>query len=289
MQLKLNVCSHLRMIDCASIAQGRSPFEILIEEYGTSNRERPTVSDLKDLLIKAELYRAADFVAEEFLSEQKPARPNKGKLSVVISRLKLINITFFVKTKGPAACIDIALSDDEELSTPNLVIPVPTDSTQNNNNKDLYDKSCQLKKAMPSMPSISMIDHHMIISIDDNLPKLSLLTSTSDNADDSATSKVSTDNNNIPNFSSLLLNSELEDKNNTYSASSIGTTFNSEIPNFEALDDMSRNSEESSIIGDNIIQSNIPMLSALNNDLPQLSILQQGSSNLIDFNSNYHK
>lgn len=70
------------MIEAASKTQGRPSFEILIEEYGTSNKIRPTVRDLMALLVKAELYRAADFIAEEILFEHKPARPIKGKFKI---------------------------------------------------------------------------------------------------------------------------------------------------------------------------------------------------------------
>lgn len=70
--------------------QRRLPAMILFEEWGTSGRKRPTVSDLLELLIKVELFRAADFVAEDILNEVPPKRP----------------------TTGPAAKIDITLPPD---------------------------------------------------------------------------------------------------------------------------------------------------------------------------------
>lgn len=51
---------------------------MLLEEWGTSGRKRATVNDLLELLIRVELYRAADFVAKDILQETPPERPNSG-------------------------------------------------------------------------------------------------------------------------------------------------------------------------------------------------------------------
>lgn len=59
---------HIRLIENASIKQNRMSTEILFEEWGTSGKKRPTVGNLLELLIKAELFRAADFVAINFLN-----------------------------------------------------------------------------------------------------------------------------------------------------------------------------------------------------------------------------
>lgn len=56
----------------------RSPTEILLDEWGTSGRRRATVSDLLDLLVQVELYRAADYVATNILNAPPPTRPEKG-------------------------------------------------------------------------------------------------------------------------------------------------------------------------------------------------------------------
>ncbi|KAK7041543.1 hypothetical protein SK128_019004, partial [Halocaridina rubra] len=40
----------------------RKGFEVLIEEWGTSGRKRPTVQDLVYLLQRAKLYRAMDYI-----------------------------------------------------------------------------------------------------------------------------------------------------------------------------------------------------------------------------------
>lgn len=56
------------MIENASVQQSRSCTEIFFEEWGTSARKRPTVRFLLDLLVKAELFRGADYVAEKLLN-----------------------------------------------------------------------------------------------------------------------------------------------------------------------------------------------------------------------------
>lgn len=51
---------------------------ILLEEWGTSGKKRATVGDLLNLLVHVELFRAADFVAEDLLAETRPARSKSG-------------------------------------------------------------------------------------------------------------------------------------------------------------------------------------------------------------------
>lgn len=65
---------------------------LLFDEWGTMGRNRPRVRHLLNLLIRCQLFRAADFVAQ-LLNDPKPARP----------------------TAGPAALVDISLSDVEVL------------------------------------------------------------------------------------------------------------------------------------------------------------------------------
>lgn len=55
-----------------------SPTMILLEEWGTSGKKRATVGDLLDLLVHVELFRAADYVAQDLLDEARPARPTTG-------------------------------------------------------------------------------------------------------------------------------------------------------------------------------------------------------------------
>ena len=59
---------HIRLVENASIKQNRMFTEILFDEWGTSGKNRPTVGNLLELLVNAELFRAADFVADFFLN-----------------------------------------------------------------------------------------------------------------------------------------------------------------------------------------------------------------------------
>lgn len=68
----------IRTIAEESKLRSYSPTLILLDEWGTSGRKRATVSDLLNVLVKVELFRAADFIAENVLAETKPARPANG-------------------------------------------------------------------------------------------------------------------------------------------------------------------------------------------------------------------
>lgn len=54
-------------ISLASKSTQQSPTMILLDEWGTSGHVRPTVDHLFTLLMRLELYRAADFVAVQML------------------------------------------------------------------------------------------------------------------------------------------------------------------------------------------------------------------------------
>lgn len=55
------------MIEQAANHQ-RSAAEIFLSEWGTMGKKRPTLSVLLNFLIKAELFRAADYVAKDLLN-----------------------------------------------------------------------------------------------------------------------------------------------------------------------------------------------------------------------------
>ncbi|XP_034487979.1 protein Tube [Drosophila innubila] len=71
---------HMRQIAEQQLMPGQSKSQIMIDEWKTSGKsnERPTVGVLLQLLIQAEIYSAADHVAEKFLNEARPARPAVG-------------------------------------------------------------------------------------------------------------------------------------------------------------------------------------------------------------------
>ncbi|GAB0087453.1 TUBE [Sergentomyia squamirostris] len=100
--------------------------QILLDEWGTSGKVRPNLSHLLQLLIRTELFRAAEFVAGDLLQEPLPKRPEKG----------------------PAAKVDITLPDEDIAEVGELLtnMKYPNSSSINNmlsqveNNRDFYDK-----------------------------------------------------------------------------------------------------------------------------------------------------
>ncbi|XP_062122146.1 protein Tube [Drosophila sulfurigaster albostrigata] len=75
----------INLIASEHVDRGQSISQIMIDEWKTSGKqwERPTVGVLLQLLIHAEIYSAADYVANNFLSELNPERPADGPAAFV--------------------------------------------------------------------------------------------------------------------------------------------------------------------------------------------------------------
>lgn len=99
------------MIETAATKDKRLAAEIFLDEWGTMGRKRPTVGILINLLVKTELFRAADYLAVDVLNGERPARPNVGPAAtielpedIVISKLNrqihnfAINSNFFLNS-----------------------------------------------------------------------------------------------------------------------------------------------------------------------------------------------
>ena len=65
---------HVNIIENYSRQTGKLGMDILLDEWGTSGRVRPTVADLYLLCSSLELYRAADFLLEQLMGGEKPTR-----------------------------------------------------------------------------------------------------------------------------------------------------------------------------------------------------------------------
>lgn len=65
---------HINIIDNHSRQTGKTGMDVLIDEWGTSGRVRPTVDDLYLLCESLELFRAADFILENMLGGDKPTK-----------------------------------------------------------------------------------------------------------------------------------------------------------------------------------------------------------------------
>ncbi|OWR47561.1 putative serine-threonine protein kinase plant-type [Danaus plexippus plexippus] len=68
---------HIRLIEEEAKASNQKCTEILIDEWATSGRIRPTLDTFKNILIKAQIFRAADAIAD-MLNEPRPERPLFG-------------------------------------------------------------------------------------------------------------------------------------------------------------------------------------------------------------------
>jgi hypothetical protein len=68
---------HVNIIDKHSKQTGKPGMDILLDEWGTSGRTRPTVEDLFRLCESLELYRASDFILEDLLGGVPAGEPVK--------------------------------------------------------------------------------------------------------------------------------------------------------------------------------------------------------------------
>lgn len=98
--------NHARLI-------GRSPFLILIDEWSTMGRDRPLLKHLLGLLIKCQFFRAANYIAR-IIGRPTPQRP----------------------LTGPAAAVDISLSDEPVPLVNGLSHPQSSTNNVNRNRPD---------------------------------------------------------------------------------------------------------------------------------------------------------
>ena len=72
---------HINIIDTHCRQTGKMGMDVLIDEWGTSGRIRPTVQDLYLLCDRLELFRAADFILENLLGGRKPSAHSASECS----------------------------------------------------------------------------------------------------------------------------------------------------------------------------------------------------------------
>lgn len=109
-ELAKYTAEHMLLVERHGRFTGKSCGEILIDEWSTSGKIRPTSEVLLDLLIKCELFRAADFVAiEVLLFSEPPQRPVAGPAAKIPSFTEefnenggsLITRSTILETDGP--------------------------------------------------------------------------------------------------------------------------------------------------------------------------------------------
>ncbi|XP_022214317.2 protein Tube [Drosophila obscura] len=166
--------------------------QVMIDEWKTSGKlnERPTVGVLLQLLVEAELFSAADFVALNFLNEPKPERP----------------------ADGPAAHFSLELGDDMDVDTevpdpsylPNTAALNAAGEGSLGFNLDYFDKHMVRRDKSLPQPSAS---------VPPTAPPRSSRhqkTTASPNASASATSATATTPN-IPNLTILNPSEQIQD------------------------------------------------------------------------------
>ncbi|XP_050343597.1 interleukin-1 receptor-associated kinase 4-like [Nymphalis io] len=77
---------HIRLIEEHAKANNMKCTEVLMDEWGTSGRVRPTLTHLKDILKEAQMYRAADEIAK-MLKESLPERPTHGPAAPITTNV----------------------------------------------------------------------------------------------------------------------------------------------------------------------------------------------------------
>ncbi|XP_011704528.1 PREDICTED: protein Tube-like, partial [Wasmannia auropunctata] len=71
------------IIEQTALRDKRNAAQIFLDEWSTMERNRPTLKLLQELLTKAKLFRAADYVACDILKQERPKRPDYGPAASV--------------------------------------------------------------------------------------------------------------------------------------------------------------------------------------------------------------
>lgn len=125
-ELRFN-SEHIDAIREHSHRHNKSAILVLLDEWSTMGRLRPKVGHFLDLLIKCQLFQAADFVAD-LLNENKPERPLNGPAATVDITLPNENIDEIVNDLNyPFSSIDLTTKANRinnfvkpDILTPNM-------------------------------------------------------------------------------------------------------------------------------------------------------------------------
>lgn len=197
----------------AGVQYKRSWTEILIDEWGTSGKIRANLGHLKYLLTKAELFRAADYVAK-LLNEEPPPRPQTGpaapisipspeaeydkkKLKEIEEQLNAVNY--------PEKAIKEIKRKSGEPKSPVKVIPQIVVSEVDNQTNTSFNTPLIVKRNRSNItPDISaLMDNTPIHStVATEVPNLSIFMS---NKDIDNAQEPSNSSDNMPHLSDLLI------------------------------------------------------------------------------------
>lgn len=249
---------HFRLIENGSLKFRRLCTDILLEEWGTSGRVLPTLGHLLHLLVKAELFRAADYIAVELLKRDPPPRP----------------------TNGPAAPVNVEL---------------PPKSTKPVN---VYDDFRDLLDSIdyPSSAIELMRNHSYESSHSDNaavIPQIIISESpnsvTADNEEPVFHTPIPLQKQQSTNDHNGAVSDMIKFSTNVIQTDSPPTEDN--LPNFDLIYSPSNESETTQLDNDNSHSTNASTTGALSNylsdtSLPNLSAFQQTKSEQINNNNN---
>ncbi|CAG9806839.1 unnamed protein product [Chironomus riparius] len=140
-ELRFN-SEHIDAIREHSQRHNKSAILVLLDEWSTMGKLRPKVSHFLELLIKCQLFQAADFVAE-LSNENKPERPANGPAASVDISVPNENIDEIVNDLNyPFSSIDLTTKANRinnfvkpEIHTPNMNDYMNSNGTATNHNK----------------------------------------------------------------------------------------------------------------------------------------------------------
>lgn len=210
---------HIQKIEEAGKERNEPPFEILLEEWGTSGKKRATLMDLFHIMTNVCLFRAADYIAEVILNIPKPTRPITGLGARV-------DISIPIVSTGERAMKQL-LSNAAYPNTSNLIDDEMMKSLQSiDDSKPINDfllSSC-IETSTDTMSEVSMQQESYYIDPDgpvgdlmafssrsimvknnDNLPHISAFDFTTEQQPDASTNQQI-----IPDFDHLQLDISID-------------------------------------------------------------------------------
>ncbi|XP_076250194.1 uncharacterized protein LOC143190027 isoform X1 [Rhynchophorus ferrugineus] len=270
---------HFKIIELAGMQHKRSCTEILIDEWGTSGKIRANLGHLKYLLTKAELFRAADYVAK-LLNEEPPVRPQSGpaapisipspeaehdnkKLKEIEEQLNAVNY--------PEKAIKEIKRRSGEPKSPIKIIPQIVVSEVDNQNKTSFNTPLIVERSRSNVtPDISalMDDTPVHSAVATEVPNLSIFMpeKVEDNAEEHSNCS-----DNMPHLSDLLIT----DPHNSNFSSTDTESSQSFTPAFsQILSNSSSSSQENPIPSISQLLSNVDHPQTISDqEIPALSIL----------------
>lgn len=295
---------HFKILECESFnaKPRRLCAEILFDEWGTSGRVRPALGHLLYLLTKAELYRAADYVAVTLLNAEPPARPAEGPAAIVtmtfpdkdneeierildaidypssvianlINNSYDVNLNYSSKEHSVPIIPKIVISDPEPNRDDAIAMPLVIESRRrmmNRQNASIVDENVDSDMMKFSQPEIISETNNVIGSNNKEAKNtFSDMMKFSGSQVSSDSDNVSSNNSIVPDISAIM-NSDSD--SHQMQSSEIETS--NRLPNLSAL-----NINSDSTITE--VEENLPAptTSTLSENLPVISDLLESNAN----------